>query len=119
MTLLHVYFKLRNQQAFQRLLERDRSNLPGAPTSPGSSVRKSPPGKSWSRKSLATALEANAFDDLGRTVLHLVSSSTDTASSEYARMLLAHPTINVNVVDKESHWTALHRALYAGNIETA
>ncbi|KAG0704544.1 hypothetical protein DFH29DRAFT_363617 [Suillus ampliporus] len=31
-------------------------------------------------------------------------------------MLLAHPAINVNVLDKESHWTPLHRALYAGNV---
>lgn len=34
-------------------------------------------------------------------------------------MLLAHPAINVNILDKESHWTPLHRALYAGNIPAA
>lgn len=34
-------------------------------------------------------------------------------------MLLAHPAINVNIMDKESHWTPLHRALYAGNIPAA
>ena len=44
-------------------------------------------------KSLSTALEANTFDDLNCMVLHLVSLSTDTASSEYARMILMHPTI--------------------------
>lgn len=115
MTLLHVYFKLRNQQAFQRLLERDRSWT----TAGLSGVGKSSPGKSWSPKSLAIALEVNALDDLGRTVLHLACSSTDFASSEYTRLLLAHPSININIPDKENHWTALHRALYAGNIEAA
>ncbi|KAI6032378.1 hypothetical protein BKA83DRAFT_106442 [Pisolithus microcarpus] len=108
MTLLHVYFHLRNQQAFQRLLE-----------ARSSSAGKSSPGDSWSRKSIVSALEVNAFDDLGRTVLHLVCSSTDASSTEYARMLLLHPNINVNMPDKENHWTALHRALYCGNIEVA
>ncbi|KAI5984715.1 regulator of chromosome condensation 1/beta-lactamase-inhibitor protein II, partial [Pisolithus albus] len=46
----------------------------------------------------------------------LVCSSTDVSSTEYARMLLSHPNINVN---KENHWTASHRALYCGNIEAA
>ncbi|KIJ65354.1 hypothetical protein HYDPIDRAFT_181161 [Hydnomerulius pinastri MD-312] len=111
MTLLHVYFNLRNQQAFQRLLERDRS----AASAPSTSAGKS----SWSRGNLASAVEVNAFDHLGRTVLHLACSSTEPASLEYARMLLAHPAINANIVDKENHWTALHRAAYVGNIEAA
>ncbi|KAI6166481.1 regulator of chromosome condensation 1/beta-lactamase-inhibitor protein II [Pisolithus thermaeus] len=110
MTLLHVYFHLRNQQAFQRLLERDRSG-PFGSAGPSTSATKSSPGKLWSRKSIASTTEVNAFDDLGRTVLHLVCSSTDASSTEYARMLLSHPNINVNLPDKENHWTALHRAL--------
>ena len=64
-------------------------------------------------------MDINAQDDLGRTVLHLAASATDAAATEYVRMLLAHPSINVNLRDKESHWTALHRALYHGNINTA
>lgn len=113
MTLLHVYFTLRSQQAFQRVLERDRS---ASSLQPGPSTSAS---KSWTRKNIASALEVNALDHLGRTVLHLACASTEPASLEYARMLLAHPSINVNLPDKESHWTALHRALYAGNIEAA
>ncbi|KAF9224282.1 hypothetical protein BS17DRAFT_780823 [Gyrodon lividus] len=113
MTLLHVYFHLRNQKAFQRLLERDRSTHSGLAT-PSTSG-----GRSWPRGNLASALEVNAFDNLGRTVLHLACSCTEPASLEYARLLLAHPSINVNLPDKENHWTALHRALYAGNIEAA
>jgi hypothetical protein len=34
-------------------------------------------------------------------------------------MLLAHPSVDVNIPDKENHWTALHRELYSGNIEAA
>ncbi|KAG9308137.1 hypothetical protein JVU11DRAFT_12491 [Chiua virens] len=113
MTLLHVYFTLRNQQAFQRLLERDRS------TGTSQASQSASASKSWTRKNIASALEVNAFDHLGRTVLHLVCASTEPASLEYARMLLAHPAISVNLVDKENHWTALHRAMYAGNIEAA
>lgn len=114
MTLLHVYFTLHNQQAFQRLIERDRSAASLAPTSQSTSA-----SISWTRKNIASALEVNAFDHLGRTVLHRACASTEPASVEYVRMLLAHPSVNVNLPDKENHWTALHRALYVGNIEAA
>ena len=40
-------------------------------------------------------------------------------SLDYVRMLLAYPFIDVNLCDEENHWTVLHRALYAGNIEAA
>lgn len=114
MTLLHVYFALRKQQSFHRLLN-------GGPGQPSTSVSTSS-GKSWKRAGVLNrgmALEINALDTLGRSVLHLACSSTETSSLEYVRMLLAHPAINVNILDKESHWTPLHRALYAGNISAA
>jgi hypothetical protein len=80
-------------------------------------------GKSWSRISTistrALSIDVNAKDELGRTVLHLVCSSTDPASLEYLRLLLAVPAININAPDRESNWTPLHRALYAGNIPAA
>lgn len=65
------------------------------------------------------SLDVNARDWLGRTILHLACSASDPASVEYVRLLLAHPAINVNVQDTESQWTALHRALYHGNISAA
>ncbi len=116
MSLLHVYFNLREQQAFQRLLD--------SSTSHGSKRRSSSSGgKSWSRPSPLSSshgrLDVNATDLLGRTVLHLVASATDPSATEYARMLLAHPSIQVNHCDRESRWSPLHRALYHGNIETA
>ncbi|KAG2127923.1 uncharacterized protein EDB93DRAFT_1185860 [Suillus bovinus] len=114
MTLLHVYFALRKQQSFHRLLN-------GGPGQPSTSVSTSS-GKSWKRAGILNsgmALEINALDNLGRSVLHLACTSTEASSLEYVRMLLAHPSINVNILDKENHWTPLHRALYVGNISTA
>ncbi|RDX54165.1 hypothetical protein OH76DRAFT_1398482 [Lentinus brumalis] len=114
MTALHAYFHQRNQQAFQRLLDPTRSHSGGGPSTSG--------GKSWSRPSplsSAGAVDVNARDYWGRTVLHLAASSQDASAPEFVRLLLAHPTINVNIADTESHWTPLHRALYNGNIATA
>ncbi|THH30426.1 hypothetical protein EUX98_g3763 [Antrodiella citrinella] len=65
------------------------------------------------------SVDVNARDSLGRTVLHLAASSSDASATEYVRMLLAHSTINPNLQDYESHWTALHRALYCGNVASA
>nr|VWO99799.1 FAD-dependent monooxygenase DEP2 (EC (Depudecin biosynthesis cluster protein 2) [Ganoderma boninense] len=116
MTALHAYFTLRNQQAFQRLLDPSRGqhrDSGGLSTSGG---------KSWSRPSplsSAQSVDVNSRDHLGRTVLHLAATSQDASAPEFVRLLLAHPTINVNVIDAESHWTPLHRALYHGNIATA
>jgi len=118
MTALHVYFSLRQQQSFQRLLDtpaRSQSTQGGLSSSGG---------KSWTRTNSLSSLSAtpcdvNARDWLGRTVLHLAASATDASAPEYVRKLLAHPHINVNLPDRESRWTALHRALYHGNISTA
>lgn len=118
MTALHAYFILRQQQAFQRLLDtptRSQSTS-GRLSSSG--------GKSWTPSNPLSSLSAapcdvNARDWLGRTVLHLAASATDASAPEYVRKLLAHPHIIVNLPDKESHWTALHRALYHGNLATA
>lgn len=114
MTLLHVYFQLRNQQAFKRLLDG------GTGRGQASSGLSSSGGKSSSKSSpLTAACEVNARDALGRTVLHLAAAARDGAASEYVRLLLAHPNINVNLSDTESHWTALHRAVYHGNLTIA
>lgn len=63
------------------------------------------------------ALDVNARDWLGRTVLHLACASSDTI--EYVRLLLRHQDVNVNLPDTESHWTPLHRAMYQANFSTA
>jgi hypothetical protein len=113
MTLLHDFFNLRNQQAFQRLLDDSDRGQANAGLSTGG-------GKSWNRSSTLTsamAFDINARDWLGRTVLHLACASPD--SIEYVRLLLRHQAINVNLPDIESQWTPLHRALYQANFPAA
>ncbi|THH07852.1 hypothetical protein EW145_g3098 [Phellinidium pouzarii] len=116
MTALHAYFTLRNQQAFQRLVDASRTaNASNAP------VLSSSGGRSWNRPSslpgrAEPSCDVNARDWLGRTVLHLAVSSLDPAALEYVKLLLTHPRIDVNISDKESHWSPLHRALYEGNL---
>ncbi|KAH8833023.1 hypothetical protein DL96DRAFT_701738 [Flagelloscypha sp. PMI_526] len=125
MTLFHDHFNTRNQQAFQRLLassiEASSSSSHGPSKSPGS-----PNSTSWKKpsslklSSLGYALpDINARDFLGRTVLHLACSAQALECTEYVRLLLKHPHIQVNLPDRESLWTPLHRALYNGNIDTA
>ncbi|KAI0071191.1 hypothetical protein K474DRAFT_1776321 [Panus rudis PR-1116 ss-1] len=119
MSILHAYFHARNQQAFRRLLDTNSSSSNNN-TSSHTHTTSSSGGKSWNRPSpLSGEVNVNARDYLGRTVLHLAASSTAASAPEYVRMLLAHPQINVNLQDYESHWTALHRALYEGNVLTA
>ncbi|KAH9921080.1 hypothetical protein B0H21DRAFT_767048 [Amylocystis lapponica] len=117
MSLLHAYFNVRNQRAFQRLL--DGSNRGHSTAAHGLSTSG---GKSWTKSNPLTfgpPCDVNARDSMGRTVLHLAAAAQDSAATEYVRLLLAHPAIIVNLLDKESHWTALHRALYHGNLATA
>ena len=113
MKTLHALFAQRDQQAFQRQLERART------TSSSNSGSGQGGGRSWTKSSHFYDFDVNARDWLGRTVLHLACSSGEVSAPEYVRLLLAHPGINVNVQDLESQWTPLHRALYNGNIVTA
>ncbi|PWY68112.1 BTB/POZ protein [Aspergillus sclerotioniger CBS 115572] len=71
------------------------------------------PGKTLSRE------ELNARDHDGRTLLHHVASSTKSTAIEFAIALLEVPALDIYAQDWESGWTALHRALYAGNATIA
>ncbi|KAE8421708.1 hypothetical protein BDV36DRAFT_42447 [Aspergillus pseudocaelatus] len=86
-------------------------------TSPGSPI----PDRSNTPRSGATLSreELNARDQLGRTLLHLVASSTKPTATDFAVALLEVPFIDIYAQDWESGWTALHRALYAGNAAIA
>jgi ankyrin repeat protein len=122
MSVLHAYFNLRKQNEFQRCLEQVKAAATNSNAGPlSSSGGSGNTSRSWSRlSSLSTqVVDVNARDRLGRTVLHLACSALHPAALEFARLLLAHPHINVNIQDQESHWTPLHRALYAGNIPAA
>jgi len=83
----------------------------------------SPPsghGAFWSRSDSlippASPAEVNRRDDFGRTALHLACASTEGIAIDFVHALLSHPGLNVNLQDFESGYTALHRALYAGNL---
>jgi ankyrin repeat protein len=52
-------------------------------------------------------------------VLHLAASSMTPQSYSFFSTLLRNPNISVNLQDYESGYTALHRALYVGNIVAA
>ncbi|GAA5933454.1 uncharacterized protein JCM15063_001318 [Sporobolomyces koalae] len=63
--------------------------------------------------------EVNRRDHLGRTVLHLAVTEKESWALDWVELLLKVPGIQVNLQDLESGWTALHRALYSGNIAAA
>ncbi|KAL1960369.1 hypothetical protein VTO42DRAFT_8329 [Malbranchea cinnamomea] len=66
-----------------------------------------------------TRADVNSKDRYGRTLLHLVASSQKESAYEFATALLAIPFVDIYAQDLESGWTALHRALYAGNVAIA
>ena len=53
------------------------------------------------------------------TLLHHISSSPIENAWKFAFALLQLPTLDLYIQDDESGWTALHRALYFGNITIA
>jgi hypothetical protein len=66
-----------------------------------------------------TRAEVNGRDHAGLTLLHRAVSSTSDNSIGFAMALIEHPSIDLYVQDTENGWTALHRALYFGNITLA
>ncbi|QVM07242.1 hypothetical protein D8B26_001946 [Coccidioides posadasii str. Silveira] len=66
-----------------------------------------------------TRADVNARDQHGRTLLHLAASSQKESALEFAHALLEVPLLDIYAQDAESGWTALHRALYAGNATIA
>ncbi|CAL5870500.1 uncharacterized protein PFLUO_LOCUS4737 [Penicillium psychrofluorescens] len=63
--------------------------------------------------------EINARDHYGRTLLHHIASSSKSTAAHFAGALLDIPFVDIYAQDWESGWTALHRALYAGNVSIA
>lgn len=66
-----------------------------------------------------TKADVNSRDRYGRTLLHLVASSENETAYDFAVGLLEIPFLDIYAQDTESGWTALHRALYAGNVAIA
>lgn len=85
-----------------------------SPGTPGADRGGGPrPGTTLSRADL------NARDLHGRTLLHLIASSLKPTAVDFANALLEVPLVDIYAQDGESGWTALHRALYAGNATIA
>ena len=66
-----------------------------------------------------TRADINARDSFGVTLLHYISSSAGENAPSYALAFLELPLLDLYVQDLESGWTALHRALYFGNVTIA
>ncbi|KAL8750220.1 MAG: hypothetical protein Q9199_007209, partial [Rusavskia elegans] len=66
-----------------------------------------------------TRADVNIRDSSGRTLLHHVASSTNEDATNFAFALLDVPLLDLYAQDAENAWTALHRALYFGNIVIA
>ena len=106
---------------------------PGATLGGSPTLSKSAKGSSWNNqralpgnatpKSFANVTlsraDVNWRDSHGVTLLHHIASSTNENASEFANALLQLPLLDLYVQDEESGWTALHRALYFGNITIA
>ncbi|KAL9113867.1 MAG: hypothetical protein Q9227_002001 [Pyrenula ochraceoflavens] len=75
-------------------------------------------GSASSTQSLTRA-DVNSRDSFGRTILHHAATSHSDTAIGFVRALLEIPYIDLYVQDSESGWTALHRALYFGNIAVA
>lgn len=82
-----------------------------AVVTPGSGAR--------SNAVVLTRGDINARDAFGRTLLHHAVSSHRENALEFVRALLELPLLDLYAQDTESGWTALHRALYYGNIAAA
>lgn len=112
----------------------------GAVGSPGNGLRISPSLSSKSKKflggtslgspsqssssKLGTGFNLNRAavnwrDSNGVTLLHSIASCPHEAASRFAAALLQVPSLDLFIQDTESGWTALHRALYFGNVTIA
>ena len=106
---------------------------PGAMLGTSPALSKSAKGFSWNDqrappsgvapKSLANVTlsraDINWRDSHGVTLLHQIASSSSKDASQFAVALLQLPLLDLYIQDDESGWTALHRALYFGNITIA
>ncbi|KAI4248256.1 MAG: hypothetical protein LQ352_005974, partial [Teloschistes flavicans] len=63
--------------------------------------------------------DINVKDSSGCTLLHHVASSANADAVQFANAILDLPLLDLYVQDAESGWTALHRALYFGNVAIA
>lgn len=93
-----------------------------SPRQPGWNTAKAPSHSTTPRPLASATLsrtEINWRDSHGVTLLHHIASSTNENASDFALALLQLPILDLYIQDQENGWTALHRALYFGNITIA
>lgn len=134
---LHAHYYLGNVKQFRQELDTSTSS-----SSKHAQSHVGSGGRSWGasvemRSGIGGRTDPNERDSYGRTyvlysgalgiwrrgtdgsVLHLAASSMAPIAYSFFSTLLRNPNISVNLQDHESGHTALHRALYVGNIKAA
>ena len=141
-TLLWTYFFEDDVQKFRQVLENATYN-PSASSfkgnavgrggstatiaSPGTSLSTSPTvikgrrthgGQTRGTVTLSR-IDVNWQDKNGVALLHYIATSTKQTATGFAQALLEVSFLDLYTQDIESGWTALHRALYFGNVSIA
>lgn len=88
-------------------------------TSGGSHGNVTMKGSKQSSTLVLTRADVNCKDSAGCTLLHHIASSPSEESLQFAVALLSSRLLDLYAQDAENGWTALHRALYFGNIAIA
>ncbi|KAI4198005.1 MAG: hypothetical protein LQ346_002850 [Caloplaca aetnensis] len=88
-------------------------------TSGGSHGNSTAKGNKQSSTLVLTRADVNCKDPAECTLLHHIASSSSGEAHQFAAALLGIPLLDLYAQDAESGWTALHRALYFGNIAIA
>lgn len=104
-----------------------RGSHTGTIETPGTSLSTSPFITGKGRKSQGghspnvslSRADLNWKDGNGVTLLHYVASSTKPTAYRFALALCQVALVDLYIQDAESGWTALHRALYFGNVAIA
>ena len=94
-----------------------KSKKPSEPSSAGVAPQRAST-RSLANVTLSRA-DLNWTDKKGVTLLHQIASSSKENASDFAIALLEQPLLDLYIQDEESGWTALHRALYFGNVTIA
>jgi inhibitor of Bruton tyrosine kinase len=76
-------------------------------------------GTAKAQTNMPTRGDLNSRDQSGLTILHRAVSITGENALGFAMALIEHPAVDIYVQDRENGWTALHRALYFGNVTVA
>ena len=105
----------------------------GTSSSPGTNLGDSPSSHKGKRSASGTLIlsarqsgssnltraDINVKDLNGCTLLHHIASSLHEDAVQFAVEFLKLPLLDLYVQDTENGWTALHRALYFGNVTVA